>query len=165
MAKFALRRRGRQGKYTLRRGGRQGGGIGIPLAPSSRELSPKVTEGVAFYSFRSCRPLLLPPLRGTVSRGRARASVRKFPHNGKFPGSQAAKSPPGSLQESACSPSQREARKYTLRRRGNSFRQPCGLTPPSQREAREIYLAATREARKCGTLKAVRRRRGGTAPN
>ena len=32
------------------------------------------------------------------------ASVRKFPHNGKFPSSQVAKSPPGSSQESTCSP-------------------------------------------------------------
>ena len=40
-----------------------------------------------------------------VSRGRARASVRKFPHYGKLTSSQAAKSPPGSSQECACSPS------------------------------------------------------------
>ena len=39
-----------------------------------------------------------------VSRGSIRASVRKFPHNGKFPSSQEAKSPPDSLQESSCSP-------------------------------------------------------------
>ena len=42
--------------------------------------------------------------RATVSRGRARARSGNAPNNGAFPSSQMAKSPPGSLQESICSP-------------------------------------------------------------
>ncbi len=38
-----------------------------------------------------------------ASRAVESALARKFPHNGKFPCEQMAKSPPGSLQESICS--------------------------------------------------------------
>ena len=44
----------------------------------------------------------------SFSRGRTRARSKNAPENGAFLSSQAAKSPPGSLQESACSPSSRK---------------------------------------------------------
>ena len=44
---------------------------------------------------------------GTVSRGSTRARSGTAPNNRTFPSSQAAKSPPGPLQESACSPPKR----------------------------------------------------------
>ena len=54
--------------------------------------------------------VLLPTFAGqraTVSRGRNRAQSGNGTYNVPFPSSQAAKSPPGFLQESACSPLER----------------------------------------------------------
>ena len=76
-------------------------------------------------------------LRSTVSRA-VEPALRSGngAHNAPFPSSQMAKSPPGSLQESICSPSGREARGNTL--------------APTRRQGNRIYSLSHPAAAGCG---------------
>ena len=89
--------------------------------PRPHKKPPRTSSGRCLTSLMRnirCGKKLLPSaLRAaTVSRGRDRARSGSGAHNAPFPSSQAAKSPPGSLQENTCSPSKREARKKSERR-------------------------------------------------
>ena len=92
------RRRGRRGLPCSDAGGKEKGNSSGNDSLSHDALLNNPSVSLPWQAFRQ---------RDTFSRGGNRARSGDAPNNGASPSSQAANSPPGSLQENACSPPKR----------------------------------------------------------